>query len=253
MVLGTMGKKIQKSLGTMARGARRVRRNRRARVRKLAVKNVSAPIAKAVGVRLRYMKPKQKDHSCRMQFSYKSGGKLTGATAQFQPLATFKLNSMWDFESGTTMENKQPLFFDQYISATNGYLYYKVEKWRTGFTLVNFGADALTIFYTQIDNTAKVDSITDSRNNTFVRKYHLGAKGSHNDKIYIKARGTPEQVLGWLPDPQGLLGSSTTDPSNVCYGYLSCYNQNNTNGAEIGITMNHTYYCRLSDINQVQS
>lgn len=204
---------------------------------------------------VRYKKAIQRQQYVNMQFEYKSSGQVAGTllAGQFFSVFEFRLNSMYDFEQFNRLENKQPLFYDQYVNPTDGYFNYTVNRWKTTIHIMNVGDEPFELFYNQSQLAASVDTLSKCRNNTLVQSKYIGAKGATNNRITFKAHGTPAGVLGVHYDAADLRGYYNTSPTAVCLGQLLCNNMLNTNNPVFYVKVIHTFYSTLGPIKQVIS
>lgn len=75
-------------------------------------------------------------------------------------------NNMYDFDTSNVLGNKQPLFYDQCLSADGPYKNYKVNAWKTTVSLINLDAtrplfvfyEPATLDYFQADTPLEVEN-----------------------------------------------------------------------------------------------
>lgn len=129
------------------------------------------------------------------------------------------LNSLYDFDKGADIGNKQPLFYDAMLTSSGPYKNYKVISWKTTWTFINTGADALNIWVLPpVAGTGEIDSAAESDNFPGVKRLHLTAKGGAKDIGSVTVTGNISDVYNAAKGDLGFLGGYNTDPAYTVYG-----------------------------------
>lgn len=152
---------------------------------------------------------------------YRSGAKsLTGSAVTGTYSVQFGLNDLFDFDITNVMDNKQPLYYDTLFTATGPYTRMETKAWRTRLTVINLGAEALSIYWngkgTAIGSSEE-DSLAEVTNRPGQQAFHLGPKGSSMDRIYIRSFGKWEDHN---TEESGTAQSYNASPSTIIYGSL---------------------------------
>lgn len=130
-----------------------------------------------------------------------------------------KLNSLYDFDNGADVANKQPLYFDTLLTASGPYKQYKVHSWKITWTFINTSASPQTIWIIPpIAATAEIDSAAEADNFPGVRRLYLAPNGGGSNKGTITVYGSIADVYATFTGDQGFIGGYNSDPTYLVYG-----------------------------------
>jgi len=151
------------------------------------------------------------------------------------------LNDLNDFDYSNVLGNKQPLFYDQLFSATGPYTRLECKKWRTRITVINTGAEPVTIYWNGKGSAVGVteeDTLAEVTNRAYMQQFHLGAKGQSGDRCYIKSAGS------WFDhntDIAAIAQAYNASPATVVYGTLFANTPTTTTAPTLVIQVDHYF------------
>lgn len=102
------------------------------------------------------------------------------------------LNNCMDFDVTNILGNKQPLYFDQLLSSTGPYQQWECKSWRTIVTVINIGAEALSVYWNgrgSAISSSEDDTLTEVTNRPYTQQRFLAPKGGTNDRAVFKTFG----------------------------------------------------------------
>jgi len=142
-----------------------------------------------------------------------TGGLLTLGT---------KPNSAFDYDnsSGAVFGNKQPLYYDALLSASGPYKNYKVNSWKTTYTVVNQGTAPITVWaLPPISATSEIDSAAEADNFPGVKRMYLTAKDGDCNSGSITVTGNLADVYpSSALSEGGMIAQYNADPTYLVYG-----------------------------------
>lgn len=154
---------------------------------------------------------------------YENALTATGAgTGGLLTLGT-KPNSAYDYDnsSGAAFGNKQPLYYDALLTASGPYKNYKVNSWRTTYTVVNNGDSPMTVWaLPPISATSEIDSAAEADNFPGVKRLYLTGKGGSKSTGTITVTGNVADVYTSATGEGGLVAAYNADPTYLVYGGL---------------------------------
>lgn len=151
------------------------------------------------------------------------------------------LNNLFDFDVSNVLGNKQPLFYDQLFSATGPYTRLECKSWRTRITVINTGAEPVTIYWNgkgSAITASEEDTLAEVTNRAYMQQYHLGAKGQAGDRCYIKSSGS------WFQhntDIAAIAQAYDASPATQVYGTLFANTPTNTTAPTVVIQIDHYF------------
>ena len=144
-----------------------------------------------------------------------TGGLLTVGT---------KPNSAFDYDnsSGAVFGNKQPLYYDTLLTSSGPYKNYKVNSWKTTYTIVNNGDNAMTVWaLPPISATAEIDSAAEADNFPGVKRMYLTPKGGSHSQGSITVSGNLSDVYASSAASEGgMIAAYNADPTYLVYSGL---------------------------------
>jgi hypothetical protein len=144
-----------------------------------------------------------------------TGGLLTVGT---------KPNSAFDYDnsSGAVFGNKQPLYYDTLLTSSGPYKNYKVNSWKTTYTIVNNGDNAMTVWaLPPISATAEIDSAAEADNFPGVKRMYLTPKGGSHSQGSITVTGNLSDVYASSAASEGgMIAAYNADPTYLVYSGL---------------------------------
>lgn len=151
------------------------------------------------------------------------------------------LNNLFDFDTSNVLGNKQPLFYDQLFSATGPYTRYECKSWRTRISVINTGAEPVTIYWNGRGSAISVteeDTLAEVTNRPNMQQFHLGAKGQSGDRCYIKSSGN------WFDHNSDINDLATQYDANAAtsvFGTLFANTPTNTTAPTLVIQIDHYF------------
>jgi len=151
------------------------------------------------------------------------------------------LNDLVDFDYSDVIGNKQPLFFDQLFSATGPYQRMECLGWRTRITVINMGAESLSVYWNgkgSANSVTEENDLAEVTNRPGMQQFHLGPKGGGMDRVLIKSSGKWQDHNS---ETAGTAQSYSSSPSTVVYGTLFASTPTTTTAPTIVIQFDHYF------------
>jgi len=187
-------------------------------------------------------------------FEYKNAATSVGSANLLQLSAL--LNSVYDFDksSGNYFGNKQPLYYDQLLSASGPYKNYKVISWVTTYTIMNTGNIPLMCYgLPPTSATAEIDSVAEADNFPGVETLILTPASGSKSIGTITVRGHVKDVYPSFANDSGLVGPFNGDPTNTIYGGLLLYYIDGTTAISANVAVKHEAYTELGLVDSIVS
>jgi hypothetical protein len=165
----------------------------------------------------------------------------TGTPVTGSDIITVGLNDLFDFDNSNDLGNKQPLFYDQLFSAAGPYVRLECKSWRTAITLINTGAEPLSVYWNGHGVAALAtdeDTLSEYTNRPYVQVFHLGPNGSSMDRCIIKSRG---KWSDHNTDIQGTAQNYNGSPSTVIFGSLFTKSPSSLTAPTYVVAMDHYF------------
>lgn len=138
-------------------------------------------------------------------------------------------NDAYDFDKGTTLGNKQPLYYDTLLTSTGPYKAFKVDSWEVVFTVVNVGSVPLNVWcHPGLSQASDFDTVTEADNMPGMKRLYLTGAGGSKSEGTITARGNIKDVWPGYSGDQAMTGSYNGGPSNIAYGGLVIQSADNS-------------------------
>lgn len=164
-----------------------------------------------------------------------------GSGAAGTYLLQVALNDLFDFDYSNVLQNKQPLFYDQLFSATGPYQRLECKSWRTRITVINTGAEPLSVYWNGKGTTVGVseeDTLAEVTNRAYMQQFHLGAKGQEGDRVLIKSSG---KWADHNTDNIGVVQAWNANVGTPVYGSLFCNTPTNATAPTLTIQIDHYF------------
>jgi len=154
----------------------------------------------------------------------------------------FAPNDMFDFDRSTGfLGNKQPLYFDALLSSNGPYRFFKVISWVTEFTVINRGAAPITLWLTNAQLAADIDTVTEVDNLPGVVKKFVDVTGGMS-MVTIKHTGNLKDTAASYTVDITNSGTYSSSPSNSVQGSLVLYSSSALN---YEVAVKHRAYTQL--------
>ena len=190
-----------------------------------------------------------------MSLVYENALTATGTgTSGLLTLGT-KPNSAYDYDnsSGAAFGNKQPLYYDALLSASGPYKNYKVNSWRTTYTIVNNSDAPMTCWaIPPISAPGEVDSAAEADNFPGVKRLYLTGKGGSKSQGTITVTGNVADVYTSATGEGGLIAAYNADPTYLVYGGLILQSADATNLAAY-VAVRHVMNTTLQVVDAIVS
>jgi len=157
-------------------------------------------------------------------------------------VVSYAPNDMFDFDRTTGfLGNKQPLFYDALLSSNGPYRFFKVISWVTEFTVINRGAAPITLWLTNAQLAADIDTVAEVDNLPGVVKKFVDVTGGMS-MVTIKHTGNLKDTAASYIGDITNSGTYSSSPSNAVQGSLVLYSSSALN---YEIAVKHRAYTQL--------
>jgi hypothetical protein len=159
---------------------------------------------------------------------------------------TVALNSPFDFDISNVLGNKQAMFWDTLMTATGPYQQYECKSWRTIVTVINLGAEAVSVYWNgrgSLNSISEDDTLLEVTNRPYQQQRHLAPKGGTNDRCIFKTSGK------WTDnssDQDTNAAAYNSAPAKIVYGNLFFNTPTTTTAPTVVIQIDH-YFDILCD------
>lgn len=140
---------------------------------------------------------------------YYASGATVGSYIRILP------NCAFDPDIDNVFGDQQPLFFDQFCSATGPYNSYIVKKWTGTWQIINGSAYEMEVLLDQGTTLADSDTLAEVRVRPHIMRNMLAASGSEGSRCEFVMSGTCNDFRSDTNDENMLAGSSTANPSDT--------------------------------------
>lgn len=168
-----------------------------------------------------------------------------------------KPNSAYDYDnsSGAAFGNKQPLYYDALMTASGPYRNYKVNSWKTTYTIINSGAASVTCFaLPPIAAPSEIDSLAEADNFPGVKRVHLtAATGSKNIGTITVYGDVADVYPSSALSEGGMIAAYNADPTYLVYGGLIIASGDGTTNVTVQVAVRHEMNCVLQAIDALVS
>lgn len=165
-------------------------------------------------------------------------------------------NSLFDFDkSGSSCYgNKQPLYMDTLMSASGPYRRYRVNSWRTTFTVINDTSVPLNVWILPpITATSEIDSAAEADNFPGVIKGYLTEKGGSKSHGSWSVTGNIKDITDDYNMNATLQALYNADPATIAYGGVVVQAADGTTAAVVYVAVHHEFDVQLSEIDALVS
>lgn len=161
---------------------------------------------------------------------------------------------MFDYDVNNYLGNKQPLYFDQLLSATGPYKSYKVISWKTTFTFINEGTTPVNIWVAPaLTGAAEVDTAAEADNFPGVKKLYLTSPSGSQNKGSIVVTGHIDDVWKGITEDSGLIGSYTSNPGVPVYTSIVAQAADGVANCICYVAVKHEAYTELLNVDAIVS
>jgi len=163
-----------------------------------------------------------------------------------------RLNSLWDFDYTGDLYNKQPLYFDMLFGTTGPYKAYKVNAWKTKWTVINIDATrALNIYYDQgsLGSLSESDTPVEMKNRAgVIYKLLTPSGGPRSMTSFTSFRKLTDIVPKEAAMGSNFAAAFSTDPASTVFGTLMAETLDGSTAAfSFAVQVEHTFYCTAYD------
>lgn len=178
---------------------------------------------------------------------------MTGATNL--TLLSVLYNSMFDFDKNGNFGNKQPLYYDQLLSASGPYKQYKVLSWVTTFTISNVTANLpLTVWLLPpMAASAEIDSAAEADNFPGVKRLYLTGGGGSKSMGSFTVKGHVKDVYPGYADDNNIVGNYNSDPALPCYGGIIVKGADGSTAPSVYVAVKHMALTECSFVDSIVS
>lgn len=167
-----------------------------------------------------------------------------------------KPNSAYDYDnsSGAAFGNKQPLYYDSLLSVSGPYKNYKVNSWKTTYTIVNMTDEPLTVFaMPPLGATSEIDFLAEADNFFGVKRLYLTGKGGSRSMGTITVTGNVADIYTSATGEGGLIAAYNADPAYLIYSGLLLASANGTTNVEARVAVRHEMKTTLQVVDALVS
>lgn len=168
---------------------------------------------------------------------------------------TFMLNGPFDFDADNIIGNKQPLYYDELLTADGPYRTYTVKSWKTKVQIINDSQDPLLCYWAQSSTTTDADTLIEVQNLPNVQELILTQRDGDNNSGTITSYGNMEKIFGTRLDQSAKSGNFGANPTSLARGVLFLYNPGGlvTTPVNAWIKITHDFVMELSTADAVVS
>lgn len=178
------------------------------------------------------------------------------------PAATFvalgtKPNSAYDYDnsSGSAFGNKQPLYWDTLMTASGPYRNYKVNSWKTVYTIINQSTSPVTVFaMPPISGTTEIDSVAEADNFPGVKRLYLtAASGAKNIGTLTVTGNVADVYTSSAASEGGMIAAYNADPTYIVYSGLLIQSGDGATNVNCQVAVRHVMSTVLQSIDALVS
>lgn len=167
-------------------------------------------------------------------------------------ITQFRLNSCWDFDFTGDFYNKQPLYYDTIFNTTGPYKRYRVNAWKTTFTVINIDATrALNIYYDQgvQSNTTESDTPIEMKNRAgVIYKLLTPSGGPRSMTTFSSYRKITDFIPKEASSGADLASYFDTNPATQIFGSLMAETLDGSTAAfSFAVAIKHVFYITAYD------
>lgn len=162
-----------------------------------------------------------------VSFSYTATVNRAPATAS--DLLQVCPNDIFDFDYSNVLANKQPLYYDTFLSTNGPYKAFMVKRWELTYTIVNKSIDGIFVYYLPTTGSVtELDTIAEMYDFPGVKIDVLGANSSGSNKKKFTIKGNLADVFGKHVDESSCTGAFATSPSARLFSGIAIASCNGT-------------------------
>lgn len=177
---------------------------------------------------------------------YENG--LTQTPSASQTVMHHASNDMFDFDRTLTNNygNKQPLYYDQLLSANGPYKEFYVPRWETTYTIINnTNEDVIVYVLPPHLNTTELDVKGEAENYPGVVRRYMTPKGGSKDHLVVTVKGNVNDCLGSALKDSDLQGNYALSPIVPVYGGVMLATAGGITALSCSIAVSHKFFCEL--------
>lgn len=164
------------------------------------------------------------------------------------------LNSAYDFDKGTVLGNKQPLYYDSVLSASGPYKFFKVKSWKTTWTFINHGAKPITVWISPpVSGTGELDSAAEYDNFPGVKRIYLTEAGGSKTLGMCTVTGNIADVYKAGQQDFSFYGGYGNDPAYTIYGGFGVQSSDGTATPLFSVAVRHEMNTELDVVDALVS
>lgn len=184
---------------------------------------------------------------------YENGLSYVNSAGSFYNYSVM-LNSAYDFDKGTVLGNKQPLYFDSVLSASGPYKFFKVKSWKTTWTFMNHGAKPITVWISPpVSGTGEVDSAAEYDNFPGVKRLYLTEAGGSKTTGTCIVTGNIADVYKAGQQDFSFYGGYGNDPSYTIYGGFGVQSSDGSTTPLFSVAVRHEMLTELDVVDALVS
>lgn len=164
-------------------------------------------------------------------------------------------NDMYDFDKNGCFGNKQPLYYDTFMTSSGPYKTYKVISWETTYTIMNTSATTpITVWaIPPITATAEMDSLAEADNFPGVQSLYLTPLTGSKNVGTLTVKGHVKDCFASYEDEITLVGTWNASPTNPIYGGLVVHGSDNSTTPTVYVAIRHLAYTELTNVDALVS
>lgn len=170
-------------------------------------------------------------------------------------VASVKPNDMFDFDNSNDFGNKQPLYYDQLLTASGPYKQYKVLSWKTTYYFAN-NSDATPIniwVSAPVAATSEVDSVAEVDNWPGVSRLRLTAKTGSKSYGEIVVTGHIKDVFPTYYGDNTFVGSYNGSPGTPVYQTIVIQGADGSTAPSVFMSVKHEAFTELNFVDSIVS
>lgn len=190
-----------------------------------------------------------------MTFEYLNALTLSGLAAS-EGVIQCSPNDMFDFDkSGSVLGNKQPLYYDTFLTSSGPYKTFKVWSWETTYTVINNATTTpITVWaFPPTAATAEIDSAAEADNFPGVQVLYLTALTGSKNTGTITVKGHVADVFPEYDKDASLTGAFNGSPGSPCYQGLYIKAGDGATTPSVYVAVRHLFYAELGTVDALVS
>jgi len=165
-------------------------------------------------------------------------------------------NDLYDFDrsSGNYFGNKQPLFYDNLLTAFGPYKEYYVGSWETTYWIINETNVGIDVWVKPpLGATSEIDTKAEADNMPGVAREYLTKSGGSRDYCKITVKGNVADFTGSVKRDDDAIGTYSSSPTKVIYGGLVIASVDGTTACNVYVAIKHVFHAELQWVDALVS